>query len=279
MWRTFLILALAAACAASAARGEDGPAERRVLTIDEQAAWSGVGRLNTAAGGFCSGALIRPDTVLTAAHCVIDEATNEPLPPTELRFVAGLRAGVYTANRRAVRTAVHPDWSGYKGDGKVIVPGDIAVVTLESPISSLEAKSFAFGQAPLVGDDVTLVSYGAGRSTALSIQEPCQVIQRYNASAALNCDSVHGTSGSPVFKDGRIVGVISASDLGKGAGLSYAVLADGAIQALVKDAVAEGGSTLAPPPPSAAGGAVKSRFRSAPTGGSRLPGGKTAPKQ
>ncbi|MGB7242579.1 MAG: trypsin-like serine protease [Sulfitobacter sp.] len=36
--------------------------------------WEAVGRLDTKNGGFCTGTLIAPDLVLTAAHCVMTAA-------------------------------------------------------------------------------------------------------------------------------------------------------------------------------------------------------------
>lgn len=271
MYRVGLAIVLAFLPGFATAEPEAAP--RRILTIDEQAEWSGVGRLNHSRGGFCSGALIAPDKVLTAAHCVTDEATNSPVPPLDLRFVAGLRTGVYTAHRRAVRADTHPDWSGYLKQGGVIVAGDMALVRLETPISDSEARVFRPGPAPEEGDEVTLVSYGRGREGALSIQEPCHVLKRWRNSVELNCDSVNGTSGSPVFRNGEVVAVISASDKGPredgGQRRSYAVLVEGSLEAL----------TATAPVAAAPAGRAKTLFRKAPSGGARLPGGSRPPSQ
>ena len=266
-----LILALCLLPAAAIAADPPIAAERRFLPVDEAEDWSGVGRLN-ARGGFCTGALIAPDTVLTAAHCIYDRLTGQAIPVGEMRFVAGSRSGYHTAHRRVTRAAAHPDWSGFEG-AKVRVAGDIAVVTLESPLSRIEGRTYETGPAPGPGDDVALLSYGADRETALSIQEPCQVVERFSRSAALNCDVTYGASGSPIFADGRIVGVVSAM-VGTGANkIALAVLVDQAIEALVGPAQPD-----AKPEPAPSGG-LAARFRGAPAKGSRLPGGKRPPSQ
>ena len=262
-----LILVLAAFFATTALADDPIAAKRRFLPIDEAERWSGVGRLN-AKGRFCTAALIRPDTLLTAAHCIFDQATNQPIPLREMRFVAGSRKGYHTANRRVVFAKAHPDWSGYHGDG-VKVSGDIAVVKLESPVTQIEGRSYGVGASPDEGEDVVLLSYGRDREAQLSIQEPCQVIERFQRSASLNCDVTYGASGSPVFEDGRIVGVISAMSVGAGRKLAFAVMVDGAIQDLIAQPIEK------PQVATRAG----SRFKAAPTGESRLPGGKRPPKQ
>lgn len=267
----WLILGLAVFFATNAVADDLVAAKRRFLPVDEAEKWSGVGRLN-AKGGFCTAALIRPDTLLTAAHCIFDRVTNRPIPLREMRFVAGSRKGYHTANRRVVFAKAHPDWSGYHGEG-VKVSGDIAVVKLESPVTRIEGRSYGVGPSPNEGDDVVLLSFGRDRADALSIQEPCQVVERYQRSASLNCDVTYGASGSPVFEDGRIVGVISAMSVGEGKKLAFAVLVDGAIQDLI-DQPAE---ALQRQPQIAV--RAGSGFKAAPSGKSRLPGGKQPPKQ
>ena len=263
----WLIPVLAAFFATVAVADDPVAAKRRFLPVDEAERWSGVGRLN-ARGGFCTAALIRPDTLLTTAHCIFDQATNRPIPLREMRFVAGSRKGYHTASRRVVFARAHPDWSGYHGGG-VQVSGDIAVVKLESPVTRIEGRSYGVGASPEKGQDVVLLSYGRDREDQLSIQEPCQVIERFQRSASLNCDVTYGASGSPVFEDGRIVGVISAMSVGQGPKLAFAVLVDGAIQDLIAQPAAAPTITTR----------ARSTFKAAPTGASRLPGGKRPPKQ
>lgn len=205
----FLIIA-GITCSASA----ESPAPlKQLLTGDDSRGWEAVGRLNFAGSGMCTGALIEPDLVLTAAHCLYDSENNRLVPASEIEFQAGLRHG-RAAAYRSVRSAVpHPGYN-YGAEGRPQVINDLALLRLARPIDNGRVIPFETSQTPNKGDAVGVVSYAHDRADTPSLQEPCHVLARRFGSIVLSCDVDFGSSGAPVFviEDGvaRIVSVVSA---------------------------------------------------------------------
>ncbi len=200
--------------------------------------WEAVGRIEIRGEAFCTGALIAPRIVLTAAHCLYDPASGDRVAPEEMQFLAGWRNGRAAAYRLVRRAVPHPDFV-YSGPADARrVQNDLAVIELQHPIRNTTIVPFATHPGPASGDEVGVVSYAHDRSEAPALQELCEVMARQAGMLVLSCAVDFGASGSPVFSFDaqglpRIVSVVSSKAEANGTPVALAAELDGPLPLLL----------------------------------------------
>jgi len=232
LWRAAL-LAAAMGATIGAAAGADavGPGiigtDDRTLLTAEGAPWDAIGQVNTAgfrSAGQCTGTLVTPSAVITAAHCLANPATGRAFPAGDIHFLATVRGSDYKghATARCVRFL----------DGGAVprapmparptladLATDAAVIVLDGPAGVAPAM-LATGTTAAMEPRLTHVAYPGDRRFAPVVHRNCSLLGTSGDGALWfnDCDTHPGSSGGPVLVEEGGTYKVAAIEVAAGSG-------------------------------------------------------------
>lgn len=184
----------------------------------------------------CSAALIGPDLILTAAHCVSAD-TVIPSGSFTLDYetdCTGNRPAAYSPKFHKLKRLVRAGWATQAtGAGLVGNSGlDYAIVQIETPLGGLGVPPLPMRpDLPPVGEEVFLIHHPRGATKKVSrkpLDPECEVKSNTYGQIRFGGDLDNGSSGSPLFDlAGRLIGVNDwAATCNNGAQATATILAD-----------------------------------------------------
>lgn len=176
-------------------------AHRREVEIDRPP-WNAVVRVQTNLAGRCTGALVAPDVVLTAAHCLFNKRTRAMLQAESLHVLAGYDRGTYAAHSPVRRVTLSPLYDGTKPFE--FLRQDWALLTLVKPAPASVAP-LAVAREPIPpGQAAAFAGFHRDRTHVLLADQDCAIGPPMRAKdgglmMSHDCAAAQGSSGGPLL--------------------------------------------------------------------------------
>jgi protease YdgD len=178
-----------------------GTLDRRLAVDVRLPPWNAIAKVQTNTATRCSGALVGPDTVITAAHCLYNRRTHTLLQPGSLHVLFGYEQGGYFRHAQVVRYVVG---DGFDGAEPARHPAsDWARLELAEAVPPAIEPLRLAKELPVPGTTVALPGYNQDRIHRLMADTSCRItgISMIRGERLLthDCSATRGTSGGPLL--------------------------------------------------------------------------------
>jgi protease YdgD len=178
-----------------------GAPDRRLAVDVRLPPWNAIAKVQTNIATRCTGALVTPDTVMTAGHCLYNRRTHALLQPGSLHVLFGYERGGYFQHAQVVRYVVG---GGFDGAEPARHPAsDWARLELAEAVPPAIEPLRLSKELPVPGTAVALPGYSQDRIHLLMADTSCRIIGismiRGDRLLTHDCSATRGTSGGPLL--------------------------------------------------------------------------------